>query len=121
METTIQLILAVSVLSLTAIFVTVGIWVILILKDFKNLINKLGMIGDDIKETTTLAKGKIKESFNLVALLTNLGNIWSQKSLNKTKESREIKKKLIARKTVERGNKKSESSKPKRRFFFKKK
>jgi len=121
METTIQLILAVSVLSLTAIFVTVGIWVILILKDFKNLINKLGAVGDDIRETTAFAKDKIKESFNLVALLTSLGNIWSQKTLNKTRENGETKKKLIARKTVEKRNKKSEPPKPKRRFFFKKK
>jgi len=144
METVIQIILTISVVSLTVIFVTVGIWVILILKEFKGLVGKLKEVGDDISETTSFTKEKIKEGLNLATILAAIGALWSRRErvegllLGRDKEAEnkeELKKKKQSVKKERRSSSESEeekspsasssksssSAKPKRRFFFRRK
>lgn len=132
------MILTISVVSLTIIFVTVGIWVILILREFKNLLTKLKEVGDDLKETTGFAKEKLKESLGLASVLTVIGALWSQKErieeliLGRDKKEDQSKKEQMAKtkdESVNKDNKEKTSSnsensskaKPKRRFFFRRK
>ena len=60
MESTIEIILIICVASLTAIFVTVGVWVILILREVRKTAKKISSIGDDVEETSHFVKQKIK-------------------------------------------------------------
>lgn len=103
METAIQLILTISVVSLTAIFVTVGIWVILILKEFRDLVHRLKRIGEDISETASFTKEKIKEGLNLATILAALGAFWSRRE--------EIEKLLLGRSKKERAKKNAKGKK----------
>lgn len=79
MESTIQIILIICILSLTAIFVTAGIWVILILREIRKATQKVSKIGDDVEETSHFVKQKIKDGFSMMALLATLSTIWSKK------------------------------------------
>lgn len=79
MDTVIQVILLLSVVSLTVIFIAVGVWVILILKEFRSLVNRLKEAGEDISETTSFAKEKIKEGLSLATVLAAIGALWSRR------------------------------------------
>ena len=142
----IQLVLIVSVVLLTIIFVVAGVWVILILREVKNLLTKLKEVGDDLKETTGFAKEKLKESLGLASVLTIISALWSQKErieeliFGQDKKEGQTKKELVRKaKDVSvnpvnkdhnnEDNKKKTSSnsedfpktKPRRRFFFRRK
>lgn len=128
MEIVIQLILIISIVALTIIFVTVGIWVILILREIRKAVDKVGKVGDDIKETTSLVKAKIKESINTVALLAAMGRFWSKKKgvgEFLTDLGEEIKKpgqkKKVQIKEEKEAEKKPKPSDSKKRLFFRKK
>lgn len=133
METAIQIVLIVSVLSLTVIFVTVGVWVVLILKEVRKTVNKVSKVGEDIEETTHLVKTRVKEGFDMVAILTSVSAAFFEKHnladfFNKFEE---IKKDLKAKKKknkkrkrpapikekIAQIKKKVSSSTPKRRLF----
>ena len=143
-ETVIQVILTISVVSLTAIFVTVGVWVILILREFKSLASRLKEVGNDISETAGFAKEKIREGLNLATILAAIGALWSQREKveglllgrggEEENKSKAKKKKQAAKKekknkpeteeekTSSFSNSRSSSiAKSKRRFFFKRK
>lgn len=146
METVIQLILTISVVSLTAIFVTVGIWVILILKEFRDLVHRLKRIGEDISETTSFTKEKIKESLNLATVMAAFSAFWSRREeieklllgRSKKKKTRDEfpKKKQLVKKEESDSNlvdkevpksfdsenfSSANSTKKSRRFFFRRK
>ena len=79
MESTIQIILIICVVSLTAIFVTAGVWVILILREFRKVTQKISKVGDDVEETSLFVKEKIKDGFSMMALLATLSTLWSKR------------------------------------------
>ena len=79
MESTIQIILIICVVSLTAIFVTAGVWVILILREFRKVTQKISKVGDDVDETSLFVKEKIKDGFSMMALLATLSTLWSKR------------------------------------------
>ena len=79
MESTIQIILIICVVSLTAIFVTAGVWVILILREIRRAAEKVSKIGDDVEETSHFVKQKIKDGFDMMALMATLSTLWSKK------------------------------------------
>lgn len=110
METAIQTVLAVSIILLTAISLTVGVWVFLILKDIKKVTGKAEKIGGNIEETSLFVKEKIKESLNLANLVTTLANFLPKKSGQKIENIKQYNE-----------NSSEEHSKPEKKFFFRKK
>jgi hypothetical protein len=48
-----QIIIMISIISVSAVIVTCGVWVILILKEFKNTVRKTNSILDDTKLITS--------------------------------------------------------------------
>ncbi len=126
METVIQLILIASIISLTIILVTVGIWVILILREIKAVVGKITKVGDDIEETARFVKNRVKNSFNMISSLAAFGTLWSEKGKKLAEVfhglgEKEGKSKKKSKKTKSGSKQKLvHSSKPKRRFFLKK-
>jgi len=120
METAIQTVLAVSIILLTAISLAVGVWVFLILKDIKKLTGKAEKIGGDIEETSLFVKKKIKESLNLVNLVTTLANFLPKKSGQKVESIRQYREDISEKR--EKSQIQEESSpKAEKKFFFRKK
>jgi len=130
MESTIQIILIICVVSLTAIFVTAGVWVILILREIRKAAEKVSQIGDDVEETSQFVKQKIKDGFSMMALMATLSTLWSKKE-KLADVIPEIKEKMAKEKGKKKSKKQDEStdddnekkdkSKKKRKFFFRKK
>jgi hypothetical protein len=79
MQTAIQIVLIVSVASLTIIFVTVGVWVILILREFRKILNNIEEVSEDVEETTAMVKAKVQQGLSTVSILTALGQLWSKR------------------------------------------
>lgn len=79
MQTAIQIVLIVSVASLTIIFVTVGVWVILILREVRRILNNLDQVSEDVGETTAMVKEKVNQGLSAVTILTALGSLWSKR------------------------------------------
>lgn len=79
MDSTIQIILIISVLSLTAVFVVAGVWVVLILRELRKAVKVVNRVSDDVEETSAFVKQKIKDGFSLVALMATLSTLWSKK------------------------------------------
>lgn len=79
MQTAIQIILIVSVASLTIIFVTVGVWVILILREVRKILNSIEEVSEDVEETTAMVKAKVQQGLSTVSILTALGELWSKR------------------------------------------
>lgn len=79
MQTAIQIVLIVSVASLTIIFVTVGVWVILILREVRRILNNLDQVSEDVGETTAMVKEKVRQGLSAVTILTALGTLWSKR------------------------------------------
>ncbi len=79
MQTAIQIVLIVSVASLTIIFVTVGVWVILILREVRRVLTKLDKVSADVEETSAIVKEKVKQSLSAVTILTALGTLWTKR------------------------------------------
>ncbi len=132
MESTIQIILIICVVSLTAIFVTAGVWVILILREIKNAAKKVNQIGDDVEETSQFVKKKIKDGFSMMALMATLATLWSKKEnigdlIPQTKEklsksqSEKVESKKDSDNPEQDSQADSQGKKKKRRFFFQKK
>ncbi len=128
MEAVIQLVLTLSLVSLTLIFLIVGFWVILVLREVKQLLVQLRAAATDLSETTGLAKEKIKEGLSLATLLTALSALWSQREKLEEKifgdrEKSPQKETKIEVKTIppKTDQKEKTESEPKRRFFFRRK
>ncbi len=130
MESTIQIILIICVVSLTAIFVTAGVWVILILREVRRAAEKVSKIGDDVEETSQFVKQKIKDGFSMMALMATLSTLWSKKEKLadvipeiKEKMAKDQKNKNIEKEddSDKDNNKKKDNPKKKRKFFFRKK
>ncbi len=127
MESTIQIVLIICVVSLTAIFVTAGIWVVLILREFRKAAKKVSQIGDDVEETSQFVKEKIKDGFSMMALLATLSSLWSKREeiTDFLPDLPEIKDKASGKKNEpeeENKNKdKKNEKKKKKKFFFRKK
>lgn len=79
MQTAIQIVLIVSVASLTIIFVTVGVWVILILREVRKILNNIEEVSEDVEETTAMVKEKVQQGLSTVSILTALGQLWSKR------------------------------------------
>jgi len=123
MENLIQIVLVISVIALTTIFITVGVWVILILKELKSAVKKVGQVGDNLEETANIVKSKVKEGLTAATVINSLATVWANKdkvvNLIPSVKKEEIK-------TVDKETKISSSDKPakkekKRRLFFKRK
>lgn len=126
MESLIQLILVFSIVSLTAIFVVVGIWTVLILKDVKKISKKVSEVGDDVGETVSQIKGKVEEGLDhlnvlrvLFNFLTEKGGLRDMASEGKTRIKKMINDEEEKEKTV--GEKPVHHRKSLKRLFFKKK
>jgi len=79
MESLIQIILIVSVIALTAIFITVGVWVVLILKELKSVVKKVGQVGDNLEETANMVKSKVREGLTAATVINALAAVWANK------------------------------------------
>jgi uncharacterized protein YoxC len=79
MQTAIQIVLIVSVASLTIIFVTVGVWVILILREIRKILDNVEDVSEDVGQTTEMVKEKVKQGLSTVTILTALGQLWSRR------------------------------------------
>ena len=128
METAVQLVLIFSVFSLTIIFIVVGVWAVLILKEVKKIVKKASDIGDDVEDTAKFVKEKVKEGFNLVAVLTTLNTLWTKEGRvkNLLANLQEKEKERVVNKVKKEEVKKKKKTKPsplkkKRRFFIKRK
>ena len=133
MESAVQIVLIISVFSLTVIFVTAGVWVVLILRELKKVLNKVGKVGEDVEETAHFVKDKVKEGFNMMTVLVGVSAAFFEKHnltdlisrFEKVKENikdrvdeeKEAIKETIASVKKEIKSKKEKESKP--RFFFK--
>jgi len=123
MESLIQIILIISIVALTVIFITVGVWVVLILKELKSAVKKVGQVGDNLEETANIVKSKVREGLTAATVINSLATVWA----NKDKVADLIpgvKKEKI--KTAEKEIENSSSDEPvkkekKRRLFFKRK
>lgn len=116
MDSVIQIVLLTSVVSLSAIFVTIGVWVILILRDVKSVIEKFNRVGDDIRSTSRFVKKKVKKSFDVVNVISRLGTMLANKGYlpekakrNKTSAKKIKKPKNPQKSTLPRFFKKSKS------------
>lgn len=120
MQSAIQIVLIVSVASLTIIFVTVGVWVVLILREVRRILNNLDQVSEDVSETTEVVKEKVKQGLSAVTILTALGALWSKRE-NVGELIEEIRGKNEAEKTeLEKNKQEKEENKEKRkRRFFK--
>ncbi len=135
MQSTIQIILIICVVSLTAIFVTAGVWVILILREFRKAAQKVSKVGDDVEETSQFVKQKIKDGFSMMALMATLSTLWSKREevgdilpeikdkLAKGQKQNDENKKEKSKKEENKEEKeqKDKTKKKKRKFFFRKK
>ncbi|MBU2592278.1 MAG: hypothetical protein ABH867_01045 [Patescibacteria group bacterium] len=133
MESAVQIVLIISIFSLTVIFVTAGVWVVLILREIKKVLKKLGKVGEDVEETAHFVRDKVKEGFNMMTILTgvsaaffekhNLADLLSkfekvkEEIKNRVGEEKEAIRETIASVKKEIKSKKEKKSKP--RFFFK--
>lgn len=111
MENTVQLILVFCVVSLTVIFIIIGIWIIIILREIKRFLSGMVKAGGNIESTTRFIKKKFKENASLISILTFLNDIWSQKGKIKEIFSTQERQESVH----------EETSNPKRRFFSKRK
>lgn len=126
MESVVQLVLISSIFSLTIIFIVVGVWVVLILRDIRTVTRKIGQVGDEVGDMASFVKKKIKDGFSLVALLTALSSIWGEKGkigdfieeLKERKVKRE--KNSTEEEVIEEEKPKEKKTKSKHRLFFKK-
>lgn len=134
MEIAIQVVLMVSVVLLTLIFVTVGVWVVLILREVKKAIGGIGKVEDELQSTVHLVRRKIRNGFNMLTVLASLGAVLAEKynlgdfflKIGKiSRRNRVLKGKLIGKdKTEEAGTESKEIGaspfRKKQKFFFKK-
>lgn len=126
MDSTIQIILIICIVSLTAIFVTAGVWVVLILREIRNAAKKVNQIGNDVEETSDFVKEKIKDGFSMMALMATLATLWSKKEkisdlIPEIKDKKNVSEEIDNLEEVEEPEKKEKKKKKKRRFFFHKK
>lgn len=128
MQTTIQIVLIVSVVSLTVIFVTVGVWVILILREVRRILNNLDEVSQDVEETTAIVKEKVKQSLSAVSIITALGTLWNKRDnigeviqeIRGDQADADQELNPVPEVKGEEGKDKKEDNKRKRRFFRRK-
>ncbi len=128
MESTIQIILIICIVSLTAVFVAAGVWVILILREIRIAAGKVSKIGDDVEETSQFVKQKIKDGFSMMALMATLSTIWAKRDkisdlIPEMEDSLESKEEKQPDEEKKEGDEEKEEKpkKKKRKFFFQKK